>query len=171
MILIVFEKYSLQPDGLFTVTLRDLYPLNISATPDRTPEYMDPFRLLAFAIIDATSGCTIPRVLGPRKLEDTDLREIEATLRGEGVVGKIDNWFTLAATSYITLPPKTTGSKTRRPLKVRDIDPHLASKVSFWGARGILFYVNGHHPRNSDATYAFDSTHKPNNTRPGTSGT
>lgn len=73
--------------------------------------YVDPFRLLAFAIIDATSSCTIPRVLGPRKLEDTDLREIEVTLRGEGVVGKIDNWFTLAATSYITLPAENHSIK------------------------------------------------------------
>ncbi|KLJ13265.1 hypothetical protein EMPG_11787 [Blastomyces silverae] len=157
--LIIFEKYALQPDGLFAMTSRHSFLLDIIASPDRTFIYVDPFRLLAFAMIDATSDFTIPRVLEPRKLSDTNiLSEVEAALREKGPDERIDNWFTLSASSYITLPPKAAGSKTRRPLKVRGIDTHLASKVSFWGERGILFHVSCFRPGNSDARYALDFT-------------
>ncbi|OJD15823.1 hypothetical protein AJ78_03966 [Emergomyces pasteurianus Ep9510] len=170
--LMIFDKYSLQADGLFTLASRDLFALNGSATPDRTFIYVDPFRLLAFAMVDATSDSTIPRVLELKKLSDTNLRgKIEAELGGKGVREKVHNWFTSAATGCITLPSKTAGSNIRCPLKVRGIETHLASKISFWGQRGIFFYVNGYQPRNSDTIYALDFTPKASNTHSGAYGT
>ncbi|OAX84353.1 hypothetical protein ACJ72_01269 [Emergomyces africanus] len=166
--LMIFEKYSLQEDGLFALTSRDLFTLKGSTIPDRTFIYLDPFRLLAFAMIDATSDSTIPHVLELRKLSDTNLRnKIEVELGEEGVRKKVDNWFTLGAAGYITLPPKTAGSEVRRPLKVRGIETYLASKISFWGERGILFYVNGYQPRNSDTIYALDFIPKASNAHSG----
>ncbi|OJD25530.1 hypothetical protein ACJ73_03101 [Blastomyces percursus] len=131
--LIIFEKYALQPDGLFAVASRDSFLLNISASPERT-----------FI-----------------KLSDADiLSDVGAALGEDGLDERIDNWLTLSMSSCITLPPKATGSKARRPLEFRGIDTHLVSKVSFWGERGILLHVNGFRPPNSDATYASDFTPK-----------
>ncbi|OAT02804.1 uncharacterized protein BDCG_17784 [Blastomyces dermatitidis ER-3] len=80
-LIIIFETYALQPDGLFAMTSRVSFLLNSSASPDGIFIYVDPFRLLAFAMIDTTSDFTIPHVLEPRKVSDTNiLSEVEAAL-------------------------------------------------------------------------------------------
>ncbi|PGG98054.1 hypothetical protein GX51_07028 [Blastomyces parvus] len=69
---IIFEKYALQSDGLFAMTSRDSFLVNISASPDRIFTCVNRFRLLAFATIEMTGDLTTPRVLEPRELPDTN---------------------------------------------------------------------------------------------------
>ncbi|ODH40105.1 hypothetical protein ACO22_01686 [Paracoccidioides brasiliensis] len=55
----LFEKYSHQRNGMFTIVSRDLFIVEGSAAGTRYV-YVDPFRHLAFAMTDATSETTIP---------------------------------------------------------------------------------------------------------------
>ncbi|EEH33974.1 hypothetical protein PAAG_05023 [Paracoccidioides lutzii Pb01] len=163
----LFEKYSLQRNGMFTIVSRDLFIVEGSAAGTQYI-YVDPFRHLAFAMTDATFETTIPRILEPKEMSDKNLRnEIGAVIKQHGVNGKIDSWLTLTAANRITLPPKTVGSKPREPWLVCNTTPNDTFKLGFWEERGFMFSINSSSDNYSEMTYIVDFTTKPNHSNPG----